>query len=235
MLMRFLRLIPAVCAVFVLALEAASAADSQSSAARFAATFRGSVVKQWTYTSSSTVNGCKTRVNVSGTRKITVRSSDVSLLVGAWSGGKARARFFGKIVLGGSVQQTGTKSSTVTAGAGCELGTHRQACTRVARSVSNQKTGLISRRRHRLGLLPIYTLVSHDFITPCPGEPPAIQAIAGGLDIAGAGYQEAELFARSTAGETLQGSADVSTNLLNGSGSVVQHVHWTLTLRRVGA
>src|SRR5436853_5246196 len=128
MAMRLLRLISAMCAVSVLALQAASAADSQSSATRFAATLRGSVVRQWSYTTSTTLNGCKTRVKAAGTRKITLRSSDVSLVAGSWGGGKSRARFAGKILLGGAVQQSGTKTTTVTAGVGCELGPHRQTC-----------------------------------------------------------------------------------------------------------
>lgn len=235
MAMRLLRLISAVCAVSVLALQAASAADSQSSSTRFAATFRASIVKQWSYTSTSTLNGCKTRTKGSGTRRITLRSSDVSLVAGSWSGGKSRARFSGAIVAGGSVQQSGAKTTTVTAGVGCELGSHRQTCAKVNRSVSDKKTGLISRRLRRIGLLRIRGLVSSDFDTPCPGEPTSIKAIAGGVELAGASYSESELFARSTAGLTLQGSADVSTKLLNGSGAVVQHVRWTLTLRRVGA
>jgi hypothetical protein len=235
MVVRFLRLISALGAVLVLALQAASAADSQSSATRFAATFRGSVVKQWTYTAASTVNGCKTRTKGSGTRRISLHSSDVSLVGGRWSGGNSRARFSGKIALGGSVQQSGTRTITITAGVGCELGGHRQTCARVNRSFSNTTSGLISRRLHRLGLLRIPNLVSSDFATACPGEPASIRSIAGGIELAGARFDEADLFARSTAGVTLQGSADVSTKLLNGSGSVVQHVRWTLTLRRVGA
>jgi opacity protein-like surface antigen len=234
MAMRLLRLISAMCAVFAVALQAASAADSQSSATRFAATLRGSVVRQWSYTSSSTINGCKTRAKAAGTRKMTLRSSDVSLVAGSWSGSTSRARFSGKIVLGGAVQQSGTKTTTVTAGIGCEVGTHKQTCLRVNRSVSGKTTGLISRRLHRLGLVRIPNLVSSDFNTACPGEPANVRSIGGGLELAGARYNEADLFARSTGGVTLQGSVDVSTKLLNGSGSVAEHIRWTLTLRRVG-
>ena len=234
--MRLSRLVAVFCAVFALSVEAASAAPSHGSASRYAVTLRGSVTKVWTYTRASLVNGCRTRVNGSGTRRIALRSSDVSIVAARWSGGKSRARFSGKVVVSGSTQQSGTKTTTVGTGAGCETGTHRTRCQRVYRSFANQPTGLVSRRLHRLSLLRVPGLVSSDFDNGCPGEPANIKAISGNVELAGATYSEATLVSTSTAGLTLQGKADITTRLYDPiPGNVVQHVRWTLLLRRVGA
>ena len=232
--MRFWRLIAVVSVSFALSLAAASGAGSKPTATRFAVTLHGSVVKQWTYTRTSVVNGCRTRTKAAGTRKIALRSSDVAIVTGRWSGGPSRARFAGSIPLAATVQQSGTKTTTVLSGVGCDLGTHRMRCPNVTRSFSDATTGVISRRRHRLGLLHVPDLVPSEFDNGCPGEPKNVKAVTGTLELAGAKYSESVLFASSTAGLTLQGSADISTRLFTGPGLVLQHVRWTLVLRHIG-
>jgi hypothetical protein len=93
---------------------------------------------------------------------------------------------------------------------------------------------VVSHRLHRLGLRRITGLVPSDFFGSCPGEPSAVRAIAGGIELADSTYSERDLFDPTTAAVTQQGSADVTNNFLNGTATVLEHVRWTLVFRRLG-
>jgi hypothetical protein len=232
--MRFLRLFLAVLATLAVALELAAPAAPRADAARFAVSVHGTLVKQWTYTRSSTLNGCPTTTSGSGKRTISLRTTDVPLVTGSWSGGSTRAHFSGSVPLSGSILQSGTKKTVIKGGPACNTGTHRLTCARVNRSFTATKSTLVSRKRHRIADSSP-TLIPADFFSSCPGEPSNVRRTGSGIGLGDAGYKEATLFSRNTAGLTLQGSADVTTELGGGTGTVVQHVHMTITLRRVGA
>jgi hypothetical protein len=232
--MRLLRLFLAFSATVAVALELAAPAAPRADATRFAVSVHGTLVKQWTYTRSSTVNGCPTTTTGSGKRTISLRTSDVPLIAGSWSGGSARAHFSGSVPLSGSILQSGTKKTVVKGGTACDTGTHKQTCARVNRSFSAKKSTLVSRKRHRIadsspGLVP------PEFFTSCPGEPTKVRLTGSGIELGDAAYKETTLFSRNTAGVTVQGRADVTTELGGGTGTVVQHVRMTIALRRVGA
>jgi hypothetical protein len=72
------------------------------------------------------------------------------------------------------------------------------------------------------------------FIPACPGEPREVRSIAGGLELASASFNETDLFDRNVGGITVQGSSDVTTETLTVPATVVQHVGWRLSLRRLG-
>lgn len=163
-----------------------------------------------------------------------MRTPDVPVVGGTWSGGTARARFSGALRLAGSIAQTGKKTTVVGKGPGCEPGTHTSACGAVDRMFSGAKATVVSTRRHRLGIAAAPGLVRAAFFGPCPGEPTKVRALGNGLELGDAAYREATLFSRSTAGLSLQGSADITTTLGGGTGTVVQHVRMTLVLRHVG-
>jgi hypothetical protein len=194
----------------------------------------GTLVKQWTYTRSSMVNGCPTTTTGSGKRTISLRTSDVRLITGSWSGGSARAHFSGSVPLSGSIVQSGTRKTVVKGGTACDTGTHKQTCARVNRTFSAKKSTLVSRKRHRIADSSP-NLVPPDVFTSCPGEPTKVRLTGSGIGLGDAAYKETTLFSRNTAGLTLHGSADVTTELGGSTGTVVQHVRMTIALRRVGA
>lgn len=229
------RLLAAAILAAVTSLPLAAAAQTRTETTRFLVSVRGTLTKQWSYTRSKIETDCATTIKGSGLRTITLRSSDVSVVAGSWAGGKARARFGGSIRLAGTIKQSGTQTITTRGMAGCDKGTRRVTCGRLMRSFRAKTARLVSRRVHRLGLRRIAGLVPADVYTSCPGEPTAVRALASGIELAGATYSERELFDRTTAGMTLQGSADITTKLLSSPANVVQHVRWTLILRRVGA
>jgi hypothetical protein len=233
--MRLWRSVILTALVALIGLQAGVAATSRASSIRFLVTVRATVTKQWTYTTTKAAEGCASKIKGSGARTVALRSSDVSVVRGTWPGGNRRARFTGSVRIAGTIKQAGAKTTTTTGDAGCSKGTHRVTCARVTRSFRNKAVQLVSRRVHRLGFRRIAGLVPDDFFTSCPGEPSGVRALAGGIELAGARYSERDLFDRNTAGVTLQGSADITTKLLKSPGSVVQHVRWTLSLRRVGA
>jgi len=232
--MRFLRLTGAFVAVSVLGGHAVTAKGSNARVTRFAVSVHGTFTKEWTYTRTSTVNGCSTHVTANGTRTVRLRTTSVPILTGRWAGGTARARFTGAIGVRAGIVQTGTRTTTIGTDPGCETGKHKVTCQPVNRSYAGKTTGVLSRRRHRLGLLPIRGLISADFLTTCPGEPKNVRAVGTGVELGDAKYAEGTLFASTTAGVTLQGRADATTQLGGGTGTVVQHVRLTLGLRHVG-
>jgi hypothetical protein len=217
----------------VTALQAAAAAET--STVRLLVTVRASVTKQWTYTRVTRSDGCTSTVKGGGTRAIAIRSSDASIMTASWPRTSARVTFSAPVrLLAGTVNQSGTKTTRI-GGSGCDTGTHKITCLRVRRSFRNQTVQLVSRRAHRLGFRRMTGLVSDAFFNRCPGEPSAVRALSGGIELADATFSERDLFDRTTAGVTLQGSADVTTKLLKSPGNVIQRVRWTLTLRRLGA
>jgi hypothetical protein len=166
-------------------------------------------------------------------RAISLRSVAGSVVRAIRTGG-GRARFTGSLRgLDETVQQRGTKTTRSSGTAGCTA-THRFACRPLTRVLHDRSTQLVSRRLHRLGFRPLVGLVPADLLNGCPGEPTAVRHIGGGLDLAAAKYGEADVFDSNVGGITLQGTADVTTQTLSGSAKVVQHVAWTLTLRRLG-
>jgi hypothetical protein len=218
----------------LVALQAAAA--SQTSRASFLVSLTGSVSKQWTYTATSqTLEGCTVRTTGAGTRTISFRSSDNSV-VRASRTGNGLVRFSGAVrSLNETVRQSGTKTTRATAGAGCDKTAHRLVCKRLTRSFSDRALQLVSRRSHHVSFRAATGLVPDEFFNTCPGEPTAVRGIAGGLDLAGAKLSEADLFDRTVGGMTVQGSSEVTTQALNGSAKVVQSVDWRLTLRRLGS
>jgi hypothetical protein len=222
--------------VVVVALTALQgAAASETSRASFLAFLSGTVTKQWTYSTSPTVNGCTVKTNGAGTRKISIRSSDNSVVAASWSG-RGRVRFSSGVrFLGGAVQQSGTKTTRGVGPSTCDKSIHRLTCTPLTHSFQNQAAQPVSRRAHRFSFLAMKALVPANFFNSCPGEPTAVRSIGGGLELAGSNLSEADLFDRAVAGITLQGSSDVTTQTVSGSAKVVQHISWRLTLRRLGS
>jgi len=219
----------------LLALQAAAA--SQTSRASFLVSLSGTVTKQWTYTATAqTPEGCTVRTSGAGTRKITFRSSDNSV-VRTSRNGKSLVRFSGYVrALRETIQQSGTKTTKATTEKSpCDTTPHRLVCRLMTRSRSNRALQLVSRRAHHVTFKPATGLVPSEFFNTCPGEPTAARGIAGGLDLAAAKLSEADLFERAVGGMTLQGSSEVTTQALNGSAKVVQRVEWRLTLRRLGS
>jgi hypothetical protein len=213
----------------------APAAAARTSTARFLVSVRATVTKEWSYRAAQVAAGCRTRVTGSGTRTITFRSRDVSVVTARWAGGRARVRFSGSAsALGGSIRQTGRKTTTTSGPAGCDEGTRRASCTPVSRGFSDRSAQLVSGRLHKVSFRRMSGFVPDAFFGDCPGEPAPVRAVGAGLALADAGVDERDLFDRSVGGLTLEGTADVTTTLLNRSAKIVQHVRWTLTLRRLG-
>jgi hypothetical protein len=219
----------------LLALQAAAA--SQTSRASFLVSLSGTVTKQWVYTATAqTPEGCTVRTSGAGTRKITFRSSDNSVVRTSRTG-KTLVRFSGDVrALRETIQQSGTKTTKATTEkTSCDTTPHRLVCKLMTRSRSNRALRLVSRRAHHVTFKPATGLVPSEFFNTCPGEPTAVRGIAGSLDLAAAKLSEADLFDRAVGGMTLQGSSEVTTQALNGSAKVVQRVDWRLTLRRLGS
>ena len=215
-----------------LGFESASAAPTLS--ARFLVSVRATITKQWTYTTSRASEGCRVQVRGSGTRTISLRTRDVSVVAARWSGGRSHVTFSGGIgPLGVTVRQLGTKRTTTSGPAGCEDSV-RTSCTPVTRAFRGPRAQLASERAHRLSFRRMKNFVPDAFFNDCPGEPAAMRRITAGLPFADAGFSERELFDRSIGGITLDGDAEGTTTLVNGSGRVVHRVHWALTLRRIG-
>src|SRR6188472_4264187 len=168
--MRVLRLLLAFLATVAVVLELAAPAAPRAEDTRFAVSVHGTLVKQWTYMRSSTVNGCATTTTGSGKRTISLRTTDVPVVSGSWSGGSARARFSGAVRLSGSILQSGTRKIVVKGGPACNTGTHKQTCARVNRTFSRTKSTLVSRKAHRIAVSSP-NLVPADFFSACPGEP----------------------------------------------------------------
>jgi hypothetical protein len=227
---------PALIVLVTAGLAAAQAAGAgETSTARFLVSVRATVTKHWTYTSTQSSAGCRLTTNGEGARRISFRSKDVSVVTARWTGGRSRVRFSGSAgSLGGSIHQTGTTRTTSTGPAGCAVGPRRTTCTPITRTFHNRAAALVSGRLHKLSFRRMSGFVPDDFFTDCPGEPAAVRSVAGGLSLANGSFDERDLFNRSVGGLTLEGSADATTTLLNGSATIVHHVRWTLTLRRVG-
>jgi hypothetical protein len=226
----------ALLSVVILALVALqAAAGSQTSRATFLVSLNGSVSKRWTYeTSAKTLEGCTMKTSGTGTRRISYRSADNSV-VRASRSGSGLAKFSGAVrALGETVQQSGTKTTRET-GNGCDATPHRLVCKRVSRSLHGRTLGLVSHRAHRVTFKPAKGIVPPEFFNSCPGEPTAVRGISGALDLAAAQISEADLFDRGVGGMTVEGSSEVTTQTLNGSAKVVQNVNWRLTLRRLGS
>ena len=208
----------------------ALAADTASR--QFMVTGHVTITKRWTYTSSSSSNGCTSHVSASGLRTIGLRTSDLSAIRGVWAGGTARARFTGSVRFGGTVTQSGTKTTRITGTAGCDKGMHPLACVRIRRTLSDRTVGLVSTHAHRIGFRPLRGLVAPAFYTGCPGEPTAIRRLSNGLEAADAGYKERELFDPSTGGYAVEG--DTTLTIPQTNGNVVERIRWSLLFRRVG-
>jgi hypothetical protein len=219
---------------FLIVLPSSLAAGAKTS--RLLVSVRATVTKQWSYSTSRTVAGCSTKVSANGTRTIKLRTSDVSVVTANWPGGRARVKFAGKVrFLAGVVEQVGSKTTTRGGPTGCESGKSQADCAPVTRSFRNRSATIVSRRAHLLTFGALKGLVPGAFFGSCPGEPSAIRSVTGGLELADAKFSEKQLFDRTVAGVTLAGGAEITTQLLNGSARVLQRVHWTLTLRRLGA
>ena len=222
--------------VVVGALTALQAAAAEGTGgARFLASLTGTVTKRWSYTTTQVVNGCTVTTNGRGTRVISLRSADDSV-VSARKTTSGRARFSGHVrFLTETVRQSGTKTTQATGPTACDKSIHRLVCKRLTRLVRNRAAQPVSRRRHELTFRPLTGLVPRAFYIPsCPGEPGEVRSIAGGLELASARFNERDLFDRNVGGMTLEGSSDVTTETLDGSATVVQHVGWRLRLRRLG-
>jgi hypothetical protein len=214
---------------------AAPVVASSSETDRFLVSVRATVTKQWRYTSLQTSSGCRTRVDGKGTRKITLRSRDVSTITARRAGGRSRVRFSGNVgPLGQTIRQTGSKTTTKTGPAACEQGTERTVCSPLTRTFSAASAQLVSRRLHKVGFRRTRALVPEAFFGDCPGEPASVRSVGSGLALADAGLNEHDLFDRSVGGLTLSGEADATTVLLNRTATIVEHVRWTLMLRRLG-
>jgi hypothetical protein len=212
-----------------------SAFAARTSSARFLVSVRASVTKQWTYATARTVAGCGTKVSGGGIRTIKLRTSDMSAVTASWAGGRALVRFLGKArFLAGSVSQSGSKTTTASGPTGCKSGVEHKDCKVVVRSFRNQSASLVSRKRHLLSFGAMRGLVPSQFFGSCPGEPSVVRSVTGGVELADAKLNEKNLFDRTVAALTLAGSADATTQLTDGSARVVQHVRWTVTLRRLG-
>ena len=193
------------------------------------------MTKQWSYTSTQTTAGCRTRVDGTGTRTITFRSRDASVVTARWSGGRSRVRFLGSAAsLGGTIRQTGTKTTRQSGPAGCDQATRRTVCTPVTAGFSNQRAQLVSGRFHKVGFRRMAGFVPETFFGDCPGEPSSVRSIGSGLALADANLNERELFNRTVGGISFQGEADARTTLLNRSANVRERVRWSVTLRRLG-
>jgi hypothetical protein len=215
---------------------AVPALAAKSSTARFLVSVRATVTKDWDYTMTRTSAGCRARIDGKGTRTITFRSRDVSVVTARWAGGRSRVRFSGSVgSLGGSIRQTGKKTTKQSGSAGCEQGTRHAVCTPVSRTFAGQRAQLVSGRLHKLGFRRLRGFVPDAFFGDCPGEPASVRSIGSGLSLADATLDERDLFNRSVGGLTLQGSADSTTTLLNRSATVTEHVRFTVTLRRLGS
>ena len=79
-----------------------------------------------------------------------------------------------------------------------------------------------------LGFRRMRGVVPDSFFNSCPGEPTAVRAVAGNIDLADVKYSESALFSHMTAALTLRASADVTTTNLPASGTVVQHARWAV-------
>lgn len=227
---RALRLVSLALLTALAALPMALAADSATR--RFMVTGRASLSERWTYTATTSTGGCSSRVSATGLRTIGLRTSDLGAVRGTWAGGTARARFTGSILFGGTVTQSGTKTTRVTGAAVCDKGTHTSTCPRVRRTFSSRPVGLVSGHPHRIGFRPLRGIVAPAFYTDCPGEPTAIRRLSNGLEAADAGYRERELFDPSTGGYGVEGDTTLTTPVTNGI--VVQRIRWSLLFRRVG-
>jgi hypothetical protein len=211
-----------------------SASAARTANARFLVTVRASITKQWSYTSARTSEACRVAVRGSGTRKISLRSRDVSVVTARWTGGRSRVRFSGALrPLGVTVRQSGTKT-TKTSGADCEESVERATCAPLTRAFQGPGAQLVSGRVHRLSFRRMKNLVPDEFFNDCPGEPGSVRAVVAGLAFADAKFSERELFNRAIGGLTIEGEAEGSTTLLNGSAKIEHRVRWTLTLRRLG-
>jgi hypothetical protein len=222
--------------VLVAALIGLKAAPAQGvGEARFLASLGGTVSKRWSYTTTQTINGCTVTTTGNGTRTITLRSADDSV-IGARRAAGGRARFSGSVrFLTETVRQSGTKTTETTGPSACQKSRQRLVCKRVTRLLKNRATQPVSLRLHRLTFRPLTGLVPRAFFIPaCPGEPTEVRNIRGGLELASGRFREADLFDRNVGGMTLQGSSDVTTQTLSGSATVAQHTDWRLRLRRLG-
>ena len=216
------------------ALQSAAAAET-STTARFLVSLRGTIKKGWSYTSSGLTDGCRTHVSGNGTRSISLRSRDVSVVTARRAGTAGRVIFSGTVTaIGGTIRESGTKTTRSSGPVGCEQDTQKTTCPPVTQTFRGQHARLVGGRRHTLTLGPMKRLVPDAFFNDCPGEPRAVRRISTGLGFADARLNERDIFDRSVAGLTLQGSADASTTLFNRSAKIEQHVRWTLTLRRLG-
>jgi hypothetical protein len=214
----------------------APAVADRTSTARFLVSVRGTVTKQWTYSSTQTTAGCRTRIDGSGKRTITLRSADVSVVTVTWGGGRSRARFSGTPrLLGGTIRQTGAKTTKRSGPATCEQETQQETCPPLARTFSGRPAQLVSGRLHKVGFRRTTGLVPAVFFGDCPGEPASVRSIGSGISLATGNLNEGDLFDHSVGGLTMQGAADARTTLLNRSATVREHVRWTVTLRRVGS
>jgi hypothetical protein len=212
-----------------------SAAAAETSTARFLVSVRGTVTKQWSYTTSRSSAGCGTRVTGNGMRTITLRSREGSVVTVRWSGGRSRVTFSGSAgSLAGLIRQTGTKVTQSSGPTGCEQGTRRASCDPITRTFKGQRAQLASGRAHKLGFRRMKGFVPDVFFNDCPGEPAAVRSLAAGLNLADGSFSERSLFDRSIGGLTLQGTAEATTTLLDRSATIVQRIRWTLTLRRLG-
>jgi hypothetical protein len=218
----------------LVALQAAAAAET--STARFLVSLRATVTKQWSYTSTVKAGGCTTRISGRGTRTISMRTPDASVVTVRQREPGARVTFTGAIrPLSASITQTGTKTTTSSGPSGCEHAVRHFDCVRMTRSVPNLAAQLLSERLHKLSFRRMKGFVPDAFFNECPGEPKAVRLINAGLRLADANLDERDLFERSVGGLTRQGSADATTTLLNLSARIGRHVRWSLTLRRLGA
>jgi hypothetical protein len=232
-----MRLRAALIVPFVAVLAAQAAGARQTSSAQFLVSLRATVTKQWTYTATRRPSSdCRERIAGRGERTVSLRSRDVSVVIARWAGGRARVKFAGNVgSLGATVVQRGTKTTRSSGGAECTQGTDRRSCPALSRRVVDLHGRLVSGRLHKLSFGRIRGVVPPIFFNDCPGEPVAVRSVSAGLGLADASFSERDLFDRNVGGLTLQGTADADTTLLNGSASIVQRVHWTLTLRRLGA
>jgi hypothetical protein len=212
----------------------ATVASASGTAAqpRFLVTGQGEVTKTWSYTTSTTVDGCTTRVTAHGSRTIALRTPRARLTA-SWASGGKRVRFAGMLPVVGTVTEAGTKTTRQTGASGCDKAAQTVTCSRLRATVRGRSIRLVSRRAHRVGSTRLRGLVPGRFLSAgCPGEPAAVRGVADVVEIPDATFRERDVFDPGVVELTLRAHTDATTELSDPEGTVDQRVRWTLHLRR---
>jgi hypothetical protein len=211
----------------------ATAAAGAAPPPRFRVTGQGKVTKTWSYSTSTTADGCTTHVTAHGSRTIALRTPRAARLTASSARAGKRVRFAGKLPLAGAVTQTGTRTTRQTGAAGCDKAARTVTCSRLRAKVGGRSIRLVSRRAHRVGSTRLRGLVPRRFLSAgCPGEPAEVRGLADVVEIPDASFRERDLFDRGVVELTLRAHTDATTELSEPEGTVDQRVRWTLRLRR---